>query len=328
MAREGTGTERRGAGPHGKRDQPVPRQTGGGRQQIAVSSRTSVGMGARQGMGRAEREWSRSVYPTDRYGRTYHVVESTQKGGGPMSIIPLFKAPIVPPPDCQTIDPKRPWRVDINFRKWMARVMADTADTQNLRRMVKSRTPRGEDLETTLAEKVGPDPGEYRSVAGYSSNVELIALAYHGDPWCLGRQKERTAKVISVIGEEEPVTDIDFLLGEKYGKEIAAILGPSRVEEEPEPETDEDLEQAAIAFAERQSKIEAGELPVPAIEGFDVADDATPDSRSSIADLDQVARFGVDEAPYQVPEGYEVAFREKKTGRVRSPEKVLGDRRT
>jgi hypothetical protein len=322
MAREGTGTERRGAGPHGKRDQAPGRS---GRQQIAVSSRTSVGMGARQGMGRAEREWSRSVYPTDRHKRAYHVIESTQKGGGPIAIYPLFRAPLVPPPDCQTIDPKRPWRVDIDYRKWMARVMADTADTRALRRMVKSRTPRGEDLETTLAEKVGPDPGEYRSIAGYSSNVELIALAYHGDPWCLGKQKERTAKVISVIGDEEPVTDIDFLLGEKYGKEIADLLGPARAEEDEEPDSDEDREAAAIAYAERQSRIETGELPTPSIEGFDLEEEDAPDAGEG---KDQVARFGVDVLPArEVPEGYEVAYREKKTGRVRKPADVVASRK-
>lgn len=247
---------------------PAPRPRT--RTEVAVTSRTAVGMGGAGGQ-KPEKVWYRSTYPTDRHGRRYHVTESTITGT-PVDMRPLFRAPVMPPPDCLHILPSKPWHVEIDYPKWLGRLLAEEKEHLSMRLAVARKEykefAQGKENTDRVLELTGPAPGDVKGPKGFSSNAKLVALAFHGDPWAIGKAKERTAAVVAIIGEEqEAELDLDFLLqeGGAFSEDVKRLLGSTRVlVKEPEdraPESfetgegevtdDEELERQAIAEAER-----------------------------------------------------------------------------
>lgn len=281
-----------------------PKQRQRPRVETAVSSRTSVGMGAGGGSTKAEKKWSTSSYPTDRHRRRYHATVSTVTGTA-ISLIPLFRAPVMPPPDCLKVPVEQPWHVEIDYQKWIARALAEDKEHLAIRRALAQKEYKefaaGKENSERVLELTGDAPKNIRTPAGFASNAILIALAFHGDPWATGKQTERTAAVIKEIGEAPQELDLEFLLDTKgqFAGEVARLLGETRLSvKQADDEDDEANWEPSDEQLEEQAALEAERLAAASGDGVGLEDDDVPlfeggDEGDGGGD-DKVAQFGTE----------------------------------
>lgn len=129
----------------------------------------------------------------DEFRREYSVIIDTASKGI-VDIVPQFSAPVHVPLQYCTIPPRMAWRLDIDWKRYVADLKRGEAEwTARLAKIMK-------DLYREKAEGMPPTDQALTLVGVKPQEWRIVALAAMGDAWALGFQTERTARVVKLIG--------------------------------------------------------------------------------------------------------------------------------
>lgn len=170
----------------------------------------------------------------DRFRREY-IVWLDRNNSEPVGQVERhFTAPIDIPDEYLQFPEDKPWRVDLDLDGY-ARYLKGALHEWEVRYEQIKADRKASEPEDRIRQIAGPKPQDWR----------LVVLLSRGDPWCLGKQMERTPAVIRLIGEAPSEAQIrreaqkgpaDLRLGD----ELEALL--SSTEKSPSQFPDELVE--------------------------------------------------------------------------------------